>query len=333
MPCSNDSGVELAAFHVYRHCQLNPPSSLSPSVCMPRRAYTHERYPSLSLRYIYIYIYTRRSMHAQPHTYIALIWLLSRLSDKHFQAHMWLGGDAEGLDAHNSVIARNQTNLLPNGVQEELLPEQTPHPVLHNFANFVVHRALDPTCKLDPPSEDPLLQRLSRLREDAMPNALHVLRVVNEVLTAQRETDRSLSEIQLLLRKGDEIESFRSAMKEHDAIRQSAAVRLMMDYVERLVYNSSGDSLFDDAMYALRIIRDECLKKAMPNEFNKGFAKLRSRFKDDALKGEFWRRVQNSGIGFITAAEVSSSSLTEQDARKLVEDNGEDPSRKKEEEI
>lgn len=86
-----------------------------------------------------------------------------------------------------------------------------------------------------------------------------------------------------------------------------------------LVNTSVGNSKYDLALQFLACMREQCKIYGLGGVFNDNLKSLCREYKDDVMKGGFWRRVAESGVTLLVSpSEVKRGGASEEEAAEFL---------------
>jgi len=189
--------------------------------------------------------------------------------------------------------------------EAQLAPQHVANPTLGRFVRFFCNRAIDPEYQV--PGDDPFLQRVASPhvtdgdgeRERAAASAARAMAELFPTGPGSKGEGRAVRR----LRPGCERDDFMTMMRQEN---HEDAVVAMRKYIETLVDQSVGDSMYGMAVQNLELLRKESVVHRVPGLFNNSLRYLCTRFRDNLVKGEFWREVGEAGITLITNDDVDA---------------------------
>ena len=78
----------------------------------------------------------------------------------------------------------------------------------------------------------------------------------------------------------------------------------MRKLIEMTVSSSPGDLRYDDAIAALKVLREECVRYGQGAAFNNQLQYLDKNYAHDAILGGFWKKVGISGVTLVSVEEA-----------------------------
>ncbi|KAG7667367.1 hypothetical protein Ndes2526B_g04120 [Nannochloris sp. 'desiccata'] len=196
-------------------------------------------------------------------------------------------------------------------IKEDLVPERTANPIANRFVYHFIEKALHPgdaTITPPAPENDPLLQRiLPQHRPDIMPTAEIAAEAVKNQFPIGQVARAARQKLVRKLSPGKENEDFISMMEQtdyHDAISN------MRKHIESIVETSIAGQRYPDAITALRLLREQCIKYERAESFNKQLDFLKGKYAKDTTRGKFWELVCKERVGLVSAEEAAAVKYT-----------------------
>lgn len=121
-------------------------------------------------------------------------------------------------------------------------------------------------------------------------------------------SDNAIPEFKQILEVADSVEVILDATKQFG------------DIIIRWITDSLGSSKYDQAVEAIRIMKEECVSVEEPSAYNDFMLDLKSRLLKKELQGdrqEMWWKIRVSKLGLIEKKMSLSSNVSEEEARKV----------------
>jgi len=195
-------------------------------------------------------------------------------------------------------------------IKEDLVPEKTANPIAHRFVYHFIEKALHPDATITPPApeNDPLLRRiLPQHRLDILPAAESAAEEVKNQFPIGQVARARGKDLVRKLSPGKENEDFIAMMEQKD---YQDAINNMRKHVESIVDTSVASQHYSDAISALKVLREQCVKYEKAGAFNKHLDYLKDKYAKDMTRGGFWELICKERVGLITAEEAEAAEYT-----------------------
>lgn len=121
-------------------------------------------------------------------------------------------------------------------------------------------------------------------------------------------TDNAIPEYKQILDAAENVDIV------HDATRQLGDI--IMDWIR----NSFGGSMYDQALEAIRVMKEECVSLEEPAPYNDFMVDLKSKLLNEELQGdrrEMWYKIRVNKLGLIEKKSSTTSDVGEEEAKKV----------------
>lgn len=105
------------------------------------------------------------------------------------------------------------------------------------------------------------------------------------------------------------------------------AMKQMADIIERHIQESIRGSYYEKAIECLAELRKGCLEEDEADFFNEFLKKLREKYRDGPHRG-FWKIIVRRGLTLISSSENRTSSVSEEESLRFLEDGETDLNRR-----
>lgn len=122
-------------------------------------------------------------------------------------------------------------------------------------------------------------------------------------------SENAIPEFKQILDAAENIETI------HDATRQ------LGDIIRKWIASSFGDNTYDQAVEAVRVMREECISLEEPGVYNDFVLDLKHKLLKEELQGdrrEMWWRIRVNKLGLIEKKTSSASEVDEVEAKKVL---------------
>jgi len=121
-------------------------------------------------------------------------------------------------------------------------------------------------------------------------------------------SDNAIPEFKQILEVADSVDVILDATKQ------------LGDIIAKWITDSLGDSKYDQAVEAIRIMKEECVSVEEPSAYNDFMRDLKSKLLKKELHGdrqEMWWKIRVNKLGLIEKKMSSSSTVSAEDAEKV----------------
>lgn len=226
-------------------------------------------------------------------------------------------------------------------------PEDTFSPLVHRVNHVIRWRATHPDSKQEIPDPPEILMKYSMPPAELVASAQKHFNAVKQAADVKKvppkakgrgkrqrtERDKPLSGLdvdQLLgnpkrvkIESNNLIPSFKQALSVADDMETiQEAVDGMAKEIRLLISNSMGDSGYQRALEAIRVMRDELTELEEPELYNVFVKQLKEDILDNKLNGnrrDMWWRIKGNRYGLIDSKRSYLSPVTEGEARRFYE--------------
>ncbi|OJD28665.1 catalase [Diplodia corticola] len=225
---------------------------------------------------------------------------------------------------------------------EYALIEETFSPVLHRVQQAIRWRAVHPTDEIPPPAE--ILTKYMKPPEDLLKQAQPFLEAmiaagdVKRVPPKQkgrkrtREFEKPLSgldvedllgrEKRVKLSAENAIPEFKQALNTTDSVEDIKNIANQLSaIIQDYIRHSMGDSGYQRAVEAIRVMKEEMLELEEPCVFNDFMRVLKKKIFAEELGGdrkEMWYKIRVTRLGLIDKRATDLSDVTEEEAKKFL---------------
>ncbi|GME54007.1 Ku70/Ku80 arm [Neofusicoccum parvum] len=220
--------------------------------------------------------------------------------------------------------------------------EDTYSPVLHHVQQAIRWRAVQPVNEVPPPAE--ILTKYMKPPEhllkqaqpflDAMVSAGDVKRVPprQKGRKRTREFEKPLSGLNVEELLGREkrvkisaenaVPEFKQALKMTDNVEDIKGIaKQLSSIIQDYIRHSMGDSGYQRAVEAIRVMKEEMLELEEPGVFNDFLKDLKKKIFSEELGGdrkEMWYRIRVNKLGLIDKRATNLSDVTEEESKKFL---------------